>query len=73
MSSFDNPWRCDSALAWLCDLPIMDHKIKGMVKKYETYGRVGINDYDLLECTAPRMHEGIYIKHLRMSNTTNVN
>ena len=68
-----NPWWCDSALAWLCDLHLMDHRIQDVVMKYESYCRVGICDYGQLVCTGPRSHAGLDIKYLRTSSMTSIN
>ena len=72
LSLSGNPWRCDSALAWLCDLDFMNHRMDGVVRQFKTYGRVGIRDYVDLVCTGPRVFAGMNIKNLRMSSTTSV-
>ena len=41
----DNPWRCDSDLAWLCDLHFDNYNVMGTVTQFKTYGRAGIEDY----------------------------
>ena len=61
-----NPWRCDSALAWLCDLPLANYSLRGFSKLYRTYGHTGVTDYGRLKCAGPDVFAGIDIMHLRM-------
>ena len=62
-----NPWRCDSALAWLCDLHFENYNNEGFVTQFKTFKRAGIPDYGRLICTGPDLYDGIKIIHLSMS------
>ena len=61
-----NPWRCDSALAWLCDLPLSNYSLRVFFKQYRTYGHTGVTDYGRLKCAGPDVFAGIDIMHLCM-------
>ena len=48
-----NPWICDSALAWLCDLKLKNYSFMGFAKQFKSYGHIGITDYERLVCAGP--------------------
>ena len=62
-----NPWSCDSALAWLCDVQMKNYSYGGIVREYKTYGLVRIRDYGHVTCEWPRLYAGVGIKYLSMS------
>ena len=59
-----NPWICDSALAWLCDLKLKNYSFMGFAKQFKSYGHIGITDYERLVCAGPDRYEGMDIFHL---------
>ena len=58
---FGNPWRCDSALSWLCDLHLENYSFMGVVQQFKTYGHVGITDYERLVCAGSSTYAGMDI------------
>ena len=61
---FGNPWRCDSALSWLCELHFENYSFMGLVQQFKTYEHVGITDYKRLVCAGPSIYAGMDIMHL---------
>ena len=65
-----NPWRCDSALAWLCNLDPGNYSIYGSVEIYPMFGRARFSDYTRLKCAQPDRYAGMMIHRLSMLTTT---
>ena len=64
VSMFGNPWRCDSALAWLCDLDIGNFIHDGLSEQFPMFGRARFSDYTELRCAQPDLYAGVKIIEL---------
>ena len=64
----DNPWICDSSLAWLCNLDYgnFTDDFSGRQLQIRVYGRAGFSDYNFLECAQPDLYAGLKIRDLSM-------
>ena len=63
-----NPWRCDSSLAWLCNLKYgnFTERFSGRQRQFRAFGRARFSDYNLLECAQPDLYAGAKIRGLSM-------
>ena len=53
-----NPWRCDSALAWLADLDTGVIKLFGSSGLFPRLGRIWFLSYKMVCCHGPTQHAG---------------
>ena len=59
-----NPWRCDSSLAWLCNLDIGNFSEGGSVQQFQMFGPARVADYAQLKCAQPALYAGVEIHYL---------
>ena len=59
-----NRWRCDSALAWLAELDIVEVFRMGSTRRYSRSGFVWFLDYDIIRCAGPPRHAHIRLLKL---------
>ena len=63
-----NPWRCDSSLAWLCNLEYgnFTEDISGRQLQLRMFGRARFSEYNFLECAQPHLYARAKIRDLSM-------
>ena len=64
VSMSENPWRCDSSLAWLCNLDIGNFSEGSSVQQMQMSGRARFADYAKLKCAQPDLYAGVEIHTL---------
>ena len=68
VSMLDNPWRCDTSLAWLCNLEYgnFTEEFSGRKLQIPMFGRARFSDYNLLEYAQPDLNAGAKIRDFSM-------